>query len=263
MASQSEKAEAFRSLHVPGNPVVLYNVWDAGSARAVAAAGARAIATGSAPVAMANGYEDGEKIPLELALGNVARIAGAVDLPVSMDIEGGYGGGPAPEAVAHAFQGAVEAGAVGMNFEDQVIGGEGLYAIEAQAARIAAARATCDRAGVNAYLNARSDIFFQATKRGEAHSREMLNEAVLRARAYKDAGADGFFAVGLLEIDMIAELCEAVEMPVNIIALPGAPDAEALAKAGVARISYGPVPYREMIAWFEEKARVALGTSGT
>ncbi len=252
MASQVEKASFFKALHVNGAPVILYNIWDAGSAKAVADAGAKALATGSAPVAMANGFSDGQAMPLELALANVARIVEAVDLPVSMDFEGGYA--VDPDAVTANFARAVEAGAVGFNFEDQVVGGEGLHAIDVQAQRVSAARKGCDTGGVGAFLNARTDVFLKAFIAKQDPTRAMLDEAITRAAAYADAGADGFFAPGLLDREMITELCAAVSLPVNIIALPGAPSNVDLAKAGVARISYGPVPYRQMSAWLTEQA---------
>ena len=135
MTDQNSRATVFRSLHVKGDPVVLFNVWDPGSAKIVAAAGAKAIATGSWPVAAAFGYGDGEKIPLDLALDNIGRIVEAVDLPVTMDLEGGYGA--EPEVVARTVRRAIDAGAIGFNFEDQVVGGEGLHDIAVQAKRIA------------------------------------------------------------------------------------------------------------------------------
>jgi 2-methylisocitrate lyase-like PEP mutase family enzyme len=139
MAEQLERARAFARLHVPGSPLVLFNVWDAGSARAVAGAGARALATGSHPVASAHGYEDGEKIPLDLALANLERIVGAVDLPVSVDLEAGYGA--RPEAVFETVTRALSAGAVGCNLEDRVLGTSGLFPVAESAARIREARA--------------------------------------------------------------------------------------------------------------------------
>lgn len=256
MSTQAQKAEAFRALHVPGQPVVIFNIWDAGSAKAVADAGAAAIATGSAPVAMANGRADGEQMPLDLALANVERIVGPVDLPVSMDIEGGYGTDPA--AGAETFRRAIAAGAVGMNFEDQIVGGAGLHDIDTQVARIAAARAACDGTGVRAFINARTDIFLKANAAGEAHTADMLEQAVARANAYAGAGADGFFAPGMTDLTMIETLCGRTSLPVNMIALPGSPEPAALASAGVARISYGPVPYRRMIEWLGDEARAAM-----
>lgn len=254
MSEQSRKAEQFAAYHVKGDPVILFNIWDVGSAGAVSDAGAKALATGSAPVALANGFGDGEQIPFEMVLANVARIVNATDLPVSMDIEGGYG--VDPDKIAPNVARALETGVVGFNFEDQIIGGEGLYSVEQQVERVRAVGRACDSAGVAAYVNARTDIFLKAAP--DTHSEEMLAEAISRAAAFADAGASGFFAPGLRDAAMIGRLCEAVALPVNIIALPGTPDSKTLAELGVARISYGPVPYKRMVAWLEDAARAAL-----
>lgn len=254
MPNQSAKAALFKALHVKGDPVILFNIWDVGSAGAVVAAGAKALATGSAPVALANGFEDGEQIPLEMALANVARVVNCSDLPVSMDLEGGYGA--APDTIAANVARALESGVVGFNFEDQIIGGTGLYPLEQQGARIAAVVQACKSAGVAGFVNARTDIFLKAAP--DTHSEDMLNQAIARAAAFADAGADGFFAPGLRDAQLIGRLCQQVELPVNIIALPGAPDSKTLAGLGVARISYGPVPYKRMLNWLEETAREAL-----
>lgn len=254
MSKQIEQAKTFKSLHVKGNPVVLFNIWDAGSAKAVAAAGAIAIATGSAPVAMANGYADGEKIPLQMALDNISRIAEAVELPLSMDLEGGYGVDPA--TVADTVAQALAASAVGINFEDQIVGGEGLHSVVIQSARLAAARGASDKSGVPCFINARTDIFLKA--KPDTHSEAMLNEAIERAKAFEQAGADGFFAPGLADETMIGKLCEAVTLPVNIIALPHVPPKARLIELGVARISYGPVPYKQMLQFVEDGARAAF-----
>lgn len=249
-----EKAAIFRTLHIKGHPVVLFNVWDPGSAKVVAAEGAKALATGSAPVAMANGYADGEKIPLELACENFKRIAKSTDLPVTMDLEGGYGADE--KTITASVQAGLKAGAVGFNFEDQIVGGQGLYDIDTQVKRVAAVRRACENIGIAAFINARTDIFLKA--KPDSHSDAMLDDAIVRARAYEKAGADGFFAPGLKDEAMIARLCSAIELPVNIIALPGTPPNEKLASLGVARISYGPVPYRAMMKSLGEAARLAL-----
>jgi 2-methylisocitrate lyase-like PEP mutase family enzyme len=254
MTKQSAKAAKFKALHVKGDPVVLFNIWDVGSAGAVAAAGAKALATGSLPVALANGFADGEQIPFEMALANVARIVKATDLPVSMDLEGGYGA--APDTIQANVARALESGVVGLNFEDQIVGGEGLYPLDQQIERVKAVVQACASAGVAAFVNARTDIFLKAAP--DTHTRSMLNDAIARAAAFGDAGADGFFAPGLRDVDMIGRLCSEVDLPVNIIALPGAPDSKTLAGLGVARISYGPVPYKRMVSWLEEAAREAL-----
>lgn len=247
------KTNLFQSLHVKSDPVVLFNVWDAGSASIVQTAGAKAIATGSWPVAAAQGFADGEQIPLNLMLDNLRRIVAAVDLPVSCDIEGAYS--VTPDGVADTVAQVVQAGAVGVNFEDQIVGGEGLHDIEVQTARVAAARTAADQVEPNVFINARTDLFLKA--KPEDHA-DLLEQALNRAKAYAEAGADGFFAPALTDEALIKQLCADCPLPVNILALPQAPSASVLAGLGVARISHGPVPYKKMAAWFEELARAAI-----
>ena len=247
----SRGAARFAALHVPGDPVVLYNAWDVGSARAIAAAGAKAIATGSLSVAAAQGYDDGEALPLDLALASAARIVGAVDVPVTIDFEGGYAVDPA-DLAANVARLAMT-GAVGCNLEDQVVGGTGLYPVAEQTARIAAARRA---AGADFFLNARTDVFLQAPR--ATHDDAMLDAAIERAAAYAEAGASGFFAAGLADLALIERLCAATTLPVNVIPLPDGPDVKALAAAGIARISYGPRPYRTMLAAVAEAAQAAF-----
>ncbi len=258
MSQQADHAKTFKALHVKGDPVILYNCWDAGSASAIASAGAKAIATGSWPVAAAHGFADGENIPLELMAENVRRIVATVDLPVSSDIESGYGSDPA--TVANTVKQVVEAGAIGFNFEDQIVGGSDLYATDEQASRISAARKAADSKVAGIFINARTDIFLKA--KPDTHSDAMLDEAIARANAYENAGADGFFAPGLADETLIKRLCDAVSLPVNIIALPHVPENRILASLGVARVSYGPVPYRKMAAWLEDQARSAIDYKG-
>ena len=250
MSDQIECARAFHALHVKGDPVVLFNVWDPGSAQAVVKAGAKALATGSWPVAAAFGFADGEKIPLALALDNFRRITASVELPATMDLEGGYG--PAPATVRQA----IEAGAVGFNFEDQIVGGGGLYEIATQVERVRAAADAVKASGVPAFINARTDIFLKA--KPEEHSEALVEQAIARAAAYEKAGAHGFFAPGLGDPALIEKLCKAVALPVNIIALAHVPPRQKLAELGVARVSHGPVPYRKMVVWLEEQARAAI-----
>lgn len=255
MTSQAEKARTFHALHVRGSPVVLFNCWDPGTARIIADAGSKALATGSKPVASAFGYDDGEKMPLDLALDNFRRVAAAVDLPVTMDFEGAYA--VEPDKVAANVSRAIEAGAVGINFEDQVVGGDGLHDIAVQAKRVAAAVKGATSAGIPGFVNARTDLFLKA--KPDAHDDALLDEAVERARAYADAGAHGFFAPGLASEKLIGRLVEATSLPLNIIALPHVPPKATLAALGVARISYGPVPWRRMAAWLDGEAKAALG----
>jgi 2-methylisocitrate lyase-like PEP mutase family enzyme len=252
MADQSDKARTFAALHRPGDPLILYNIWDPGSAQAVAEAGAKAIATGSASVAAAHGFLDAEALPLELALTNAARVAAAVELPVTIDFEGAYA--VEPEAVAANVKRLAGAGAIGCNFEDQVIGGEGLHPLEAQAERIRAAR---DAVGPDFFINARTDIFLKT--RATTHAPAAIEEAIARARAYAEAGASGFFVPGLVDLDQLARICAASPLPVNFMAFPGAPEAPAVAAAGVARISHGPFPYKLAMKALKEAAEAIYG----
>ena len=245
------KYEDFARLHVAGQPLVLFNIWDAGSAKAVAKAGASAIATGSASVAMANGFGDGQELPLELALENARRIASAIDLPVTVDFEGAYSDDPATGARNIAR--LAETGAVGCNFEDQIVGGEGLHSIPAQSERIAAARAAI---GPDFFINVRTDLFLKAPQ--ETHNETMLDEAIERVRSYAAAGASGFFVPMLGNLDYLARLSSASPIPVNFMTYPGCPSIAEVAATGVARISYGPFPHMELMGKFEEMAREAI-----
>jgi 2-methylisocitrate lyase-like PEP mutase family enzyme len=252
--NQSEKARVFERLHVPGAPIILFNAWDAGSAKAVVEAGAQAIATGSWSVAAAYGFGDGEDLPLDLAIANAARIATATELPVTLDLEGGYA--HEPGRVGDNFGLALAAGVIGCNFEDRVVGGEGLHPISEQAARIEALRRAAERAGIPAFINARTDIFLGS--KPETHDRAAADHALERARAYADAGASGFFVPGLADEGLIARICSASPLPVNAMMLVGMPGRKRLAELGVARISYGPGPYRLAMKALTEAAREAL-----
>ena len=233
---QAERAQQLAALHIKGNPLVLYNAWDAGSARAIASAGALAIASSSWAVAAAHGYEDGESIPMSLVEQITARIVGAVDVPVTVDAEGGYSDDP--HKCAENVARLVDRGVAGINFEDGIVAGSGLHGIEAQSKRIAAIRRMAHARGVPLFINARTDLFF-----GPGAPADGLAEARKRAEAYAAAGASGFFVPGLVDLKVIAELCDTIALPLNVMTMPGLPDARALANAGVARISHGPGPY--------------------
>lgn len=250
--SNPNKARSFAALHVPGDPLILFNIWDAGSAQAVASAGAKAIATGSVSVAGANGYEDGEDLPIEVALDNAARIVRAVDLPVTIDFEGGY----AVDAQGVAANAAKLAatGAVGCNFEDRVVTGEGMHETAEQARRIAALRGA---AGPDFFINARTDFFLIA--KPDAHDQAMADAAIERVQAYADAGASGFFIPGLTDLALVERIVKASPLPVNAMTWPGAPTREQWAAVGIARISYGPGPFRQMQKWLEDAARAEFG----
>ncbi|MBA3882999.1 MAG: isocitrate lyase/phosphoenolpyruvate mutase family protein [Chthoniobacterales bacterium] len=245
------KAAHFRSLHQTGSPLVLFNVWDAGSTRVVAKAGAAAIATGSWSVAAAQGFDDGEKISRDVVIDVLRRIVGSTNLPVTVDIESGFGGDP--EAVAHTVRLSIEAGAIGCNIEDSRPSDGSLRSVEEAAARIQAARRAGDEACPGFFINARSDLFFQ--RPADEHDTSLVSEVIARARAYADAGADGLFAPGLAELTLIRELAAASPLPLNIMRFGAAPSIAELAAARVARISHGPHPYMLAMEALEQAAR--------
>lgn len=254
MNSQAERAAAFTALHIKGNPLILFNIWDAGSAQAVQEAGAKALATGSWAVAAAHGYADRQELPLELALANLQRIVASVTLPVTLDFEGGYGESPA-ELHANVAQ-AIQAGAVGVNFEDQFVGGEGLHSVDEQSARIRAIRAAANQASIPLFINARTDLFLKTEPAN--HTEDLLQDALRRAGAYAEAGASGFFALGLRDPGLIGKLCERAPLPVNIMVMQDTPPPKTLAELGVARISYAGGPYRLAMAALREGGRKAF-----
>jgi 2-methylisocitrate lyase-like PEP mutase family enzyme len=253
MIDQTRKAEQFRGLHIPGKPLVLFNIWDAGSAKAVAMSGAKGIATGSWSVANANGFADGERFPLTLAIANLRRIVDATDLPVTVDLESGYG--DAPEVVGETVARAIDAGAVGCNLEDSFPATGDLRETADQANRIRCARRTADAAHIPFFINGRTDIFFQRPP--EEHDDAMVAEATDRAHAYAEAGADGLFVPGLANIALIARLAERSPLPINIMVGDATPEIRALAGHGVARVSWGPRPYLMAMKALEEAARAA------
>ena len=245
----ASKFETFAALHVSGDPVVLYNIWDVGSALAVVRAGAKALATGSHPVADANGWPDGQQVPMEFAFANAKRIVDSVELPVTVDFEGAYSVDP-EEGGANVAR-LKQTGAVGCNFEDQVLGGEGLHPIGLQAKRVAAIRKAV---GDDFYINARTDLFLKTQTYDDA----LIDQVVERGKAFADAGASGFFVPRLSDPKQIERVVREVPLPLNVIAFPGAPDKSVWANAGVARISHGPFPHRALMAKFEEMARAAI-----
>ena len=244
------KYETFAALHVPGNPVILYNIWDVGSALAVVAAGAKALATGSHPVADANGWPDGQNVPMDFAFANAKRIVAAVDVPLTVDFEGAYSADP-DEGGANVAR-LKATGAVGCNFEDQVVGGQGLHPLDLQVKRIAAIRRSV---GDDFYLNARTDLFLKTQTYDDA----LIDQVVERGKAFADAGASGFFVPRLADPNQIERVVREVPLPLNVIAFPGAPDKKVWADAGVARISHGPFPHRALMATLTEMAKAAIG----
>jgi 2-methylisocitrate lyase-like PEP mutase family enzyme len=234
---------------VPGNPVVLYNIWDVGSALAVVAAGAKALATGSHPVADANGWPDGEQVPMDFAFANAKRIADAVEVPLTVDFEGAYSDDP--EEGGENVRKLAETGAVGCNFEDQVIGGEGLHPLDLQVRRIAAIRKAVGHAF---FINARTDLFLKIQTYDDA----LVDQVVERGKAFAGAGASGFFVPRLSDPQQIERVVREVPLPLNVIAFPGAPAKKVWADAGVARISHGPFPHRALMKTLTEMATAAI-----
>lgn len=250
MASFPAYAEIFRALHQSGNPLVLTNIWDVGSAKAVAAAGVPALATGSWGVAAAQGFSDGEALPLDAVLALIRAITAAVPLPLTVDLESGYGK-TAGEVGASVAQ-ALAAGAIGFNLEDSLPGTGILRDPTEQAARYTAARRAAEEAGVPAFLNARTDVFFATS--ADRHGPDQVAEALARAQVYADAGADGIFVPGLADAGLIDAFTKASPLPVNIMATDRTPPRAALAALGVARISHGANPYRQAMAFLTERA---------
>jgi 2-methylisocitrate lyase-like PEP mutase family enzyme len=236
MPTEHDLAAAFRSLHQreAGSILVLPNAWDALSARIIEHAGARAIATTSAGASWALGHSDGQGATRDEMLAAVRRIARAVSVPVTADVESGYGRGT-PEDVAETVRVVVEVGAVGINLEDAPgRKGRPLLEPEEQQARIAAARAAASASRL--FINARVDVYLRQV--GVEASR--FDETVRRARAYAAAGADGIFVPGVVDPPTIGRLATAIELPLNVMAMPGAPAVAELARLGVARVSVGP-----------------------
>src|SRR4029078_12917941 len=246
----ASKFGTFAALHVPGDPVILYNIWDVGSALAVVAGGAKARATGSHPVADANGWPDGQKVPIDFALANAKRLVEAVELPLTVDFESAYSD-DAEKGAANVAQ-LKATGAVGCNFEDQGIGGEGLHPLEQQVNRIAAMRRAV---GDDFYINARTDLFLKS----QTSDAPLIDHAHERGNAFADAGASGFFVPRLSDPKQIERGVRDVPLPLNVIAFPGAPDKKVWADAGVARISHGPFPHRALMAKPPALAREAIG----
>lgn len=254
MSQQRSLAEQFRSLHVPGKPLVIFNVWDAGSARAVASAGAPAVGLGSWSVAAAQGFDDGECMPLDHVCANLGRIVAAVELPVSIDFESGYGHHAAE--VGRNIERIIRIGAIGCNLEDGLAGAGDLREPAEQAARIAEARRAAASANIPFFINARSDGFLQAP--ADRHDAGLLNNALERGKAYADAGADGLFLPGLVDPALIERAVRQSPLPVNIMKTLQAPTLGELTELGVARVSHGPGPYRLMMKHLEQACRAAM-----
>jgi 2-methylisocitrate lyase-like PEP mutase family enzyme len=255
--SQTELAAQFRHLHAAGSDqiLVLPNAWDALSARVVEEAGAQAIATTSAGVSWALGYPDGHGLTREAMIESVRRIVQSVRVPVTADVESGYGTG-SPEDVAATVRGVIAAGAVGVNFEDSPgLNGELLLDADMHAARLTAAREAARAEGVDVFINARIDTYL----RKAGSESERFDLTVQRAHAYVAAGADGIFVPLVSDAHTIGRLVESVGAPLNVIAGPGSPTIAELKALGVARVSVGPGLARAVMAHIRRAANELLG----
>jgi len=248
----AEKARLLRALHQPGNPVVMFNVWDAVSARIVEEAGASALATSSAAIAWLEGFADGQHISRARMLEGVRRVAQAVELPVTADLEAAYGV-TIEDAVATA-QGAIEAGAVGLNFEDAGEAGE-LLDLERQCERIRAMVEVGQRCNVPLVINARTDVFLESIGPDDEWR---LQEAVKRGNAFLEAGAACVFVAGVTDEPTIAALVKDILGPINILANASAPSVARLAQLGVARVSVGGASIAHALAHLRTAASQVL-----
>lgn len=254
---QKRKAEALRKMHSGPEPLLLVNVWDVASARIIEAAGFAAIATTSAGVAFTQGYPDGQKISAEQMFAAVAQIARGVKVPVTADAEAGYG--TTPESAARTARSVIEAGAVGMNFEDaKDDAAHPLVDLELQVEKIRAIREASKKFDVPLVLNARTDVYLKQV--GEPAKR--YDEALRRLSAYRDAGADCVFIPGVMDVAAIRRFVGDLNCPINILAVPGQASVAELKAAGVKRISLGSAPMRAALGTLRRIAE-EVKTSGT
>jgi 2-methylisocitrate lyase-like PEP mutase family enzyme len=254
------KADAFRGMHQGPPILILPNAWDAVTARLFVKAGARAIATTSAGIAATLGYADGQKVPRELMMEAIARIARVVDVPVTADIESGYAA--SPKDLHESIRAVINAGAIGFNLEDATgNSSQPLFTLEHQIERIRAARVAGDNANVRVVINARTDVYL--AKVGEPATR--FAETVRRLNAYREAGADCLFVPGVTDIPTLTQLVRSVPGPLNVLAGPGMPPVADLQRIGIARLSVGSGIMRATLALARDAADELLqkGTYNT
>jgi 2-methylisocitrate lyase-like PEP mutase family enzyme len=244
------KAETLRALHRCGRILVLPNAWDAASAKVFEKAGFPAIATTSAGIAATMGYADGQRIPRQLMLDTVARIASAVDIPVTADLEAGFA--TTPEEMRETTERLLETGAVGLNLEDGLREGPlPMVQTSHHVAKIKVVREVCRVAGVDLVINARTDIYLKCV--GETANR--FSHTVHRGNNYLAAGADCVFIPGVVEAETIGELATQIQGPINVLAVSGTPRIAELQRLGVARVSFGSAPMRAALGLIEKFAQ--------
>ena len=254
----ASKADALRQLHVEGPMLVLPNAWDAGSARIFVEAGFPALATTSAGIAFSLGYPDGERISRDEMLAAVSRITCRISVPITADMEAGYG--QTADAVAETVRRVIDAGAVGMNLEDRMEE-KHLIDFSLSVERVRTARRAADATGVRLVLNARTDVF----EAPEIPRDKRLAEAVRRGNAFREAGADSVFVPFVSDSGTIEQLVQQIHAPVNILGTPNAPTLKAMAALGVRRVTFGSAPMRATLGLVRRMAREwkEKGTYGT
>jgi 2-methylisocitrate lyase-like PEP mutase family enzyme len=248
-----DKAVALRALHHQPAPVVFVNAWDGASARIIESVGFPAVATTSAGVAYVDGFPDGQAISREVMLTHVKIIAGIVDVPVTADLEGGYG--PTIDDAVATVRGAIAMGAAGMNFEDSIPGG--LLPMDAQADRVRAMRAAADELGIPFVINARTDVYH-----ADGDDEALFTETVTRAKAYLAVGADCVFVPFIDDAALIGRLAAAIPGPLNVLAGATSPDIATLTKLGVRRVSLGSSPAAHLLSAFQ-RAAIEVRDHGT
>lgn len=234
LKSQADRAEEFRSLHQRGKALVLPNAWDVSSARVFEEAGFPAVATTSAGMMVSLGYPDGQVISKAEFVAAVARIARVLTVPLSVDIVAGFG--ETPEEVVNTVRDLVSVGAIGINIEDFVHATKKLYAVRIQVMKIKAIRELALSLKIPVVINARTD----ALRYADGSDQARLEEAIQRGAAYRDAGADCVYPMGLVEADSISTFVKALQFPINVMVRKGLPSVQELERLGVARVSFGP-----------------------
>ncbi|WP_353717547.1 isocitrate lyase/phosphoenolpyruvate mutase family protein [Dyadobacter sp. 676] len=247
MSSQSEKADLLKKLHHSGKMLVLPNIWDAAGAMLLEKLGYPAVATASAAIARANGFEDGERIPFDSLLLIISQIVKSVNVPVTVDMEAGYASDH--ETLRSNIRRLIAAGVAGINIEDTDVNSRALLPVEEQVEKLRVIGRVADRENTRLFVNARTDIFLVKPDLPED---QKLALAIERGRAYVGAGADGVYPIFVTDEETIKTLVNALKVPVNVLARPGAPDLDALQRLGVARVSFGPNVHRATLSYMED-----------
>jgi 2-methylisocitrate lyase-like PEP mutase family enzyme len=255
--SQCEKANRFRELHLGAHILVLPNAWDVASARVFERAGFSAVATTSAGIAASYGFPDGEHLRREEMLEVIERIAKAIAIPISADVEAGYGS--TPKQVAETARLVLEDGAIGLNLEDGTQDdAHPLSDLALQIEKIQAVRQTANSFGVALVINARTDVY----EKMDRNDKSLLNQAIERGNAYRQAGADCIFVIDVDDKETIGNLVREIDAPINILARHGSPTIRELETLGVARVSFGSIPMRATMSLVQNIAE-ELNQSGT